>query len=537
MTRGPEGENGLAVLFKTSRKRPRTVRRVDLFHRPRLLVIPRFTSCSTLVILLVVALTAPVARAQGPSSLSYQGTLETAGQPVTAPSATLTFRLFSAPTGGSALWTETKTGIVIQDGLFAADLGTVTPLGPELFFGPLYLSVAVGGTGAAQLSPRTPLRSAPYARTLVAPAQMFGENGGPLLSVQNIAGGATGNGLYAETSASEGRAVYGLAGAGSGVNAGVFGESASTGGYGVYGSSPNVGVYGTSSLNIGMYGVGNTIGVVGRGNDTGVSASGQETGVRGAAGAADGVGVVGDAPGSGGIGVKGTGSGLNGVGVLGEGEGRGVIGSSPFVGVLAIVPAGSPVPNNYGVYAQNESSGIAGYFSGNVTVTGTLAKGGGAFQIDHPLDPAGRILRHSFVESPDMMNVYNGNTTTDAQGYVTVTLPDYFEALNRDIRYQLTTIGSFSRAMVAEEVVGNRFVIRTEEPGVRVSWQVTGIRHDAWANANRIVVEEDKPADEQGRYLHPAAFGLDREQGIGYDAVHEALIEQARVSRAAPLNQ
>ena len=525
MTRGPEGENGLAVLFKTSRKRPRTVRRVDLFHRPRLLVIPRFTSCSTLVILLVVALTAPVARAQGPSSLSYQGTLETAGQPVTAPSATLTFRLFSAPTGGSALWTETKTGIAVEDGLFTTDLGTVTPLGSELFFGPLYLSVAVGGTGATQLGPRTALRAAPYARTLVAPAQIFGEEAGTLLSVQNIASGTTGTGLYAETGASGGRAVYGLAGASGGENAGVYGQSESGDGFGVYGISPNAGVRG-ASLNTGVYGSGN-LGVLGIGDDTGVSGSGSEYGV---SGTSVNIGVSGAGSGPFSIGVRGTSTGASSTGVAGMGDVWGIFGTSENTGV-----EGQGV--QYGVYGQSAAPGFAGYFTGNVTVTGTLTKGGGAFQIDHPLDPAGRILRHSFVESPDMMNVYNGNTTTDAQGYVTVTLPDYFEALNRDIRYQLTTIGSFSRAMVAEEVVGNRFVIRTEEPGVRVSWQVTGIRHDAWANANRIVVEEDKPADEQGRYLHPAAFGLDREQGIGYDAVHEALIEQARVSRAAPLNQ
>jgi hypothetical protein len=36
---------------------------------------------------------------------------------------------------------------------------------------------------------------------------------------------------------------------------------------------------------------------------------------------------------------------------------------------------------------------------------------------------------------------------------------------------------------------------------------VTGIRHDPFANANRIPVEEVKPASEVGRYLHPEAYG------------------------------
>src|SRR5208283_4202061 len=124
----------------------------------------------------------------------------------------------------------------------------------------------------------------------------------------------------------------------------------------------------------------------------------------------------------------------------------------------------------------------------NAEVIGTLSKGGGSFKIDHPLDPAGKYLYHSFVESPDMMNVYNGNVTTDKRGLATVVLPDYFGALNRDFRYQLTVIGQFAQAMIGKEISHNRFTIRSNKPGVKVSWQVTGIRQDAYANAHRIQV-------------------------------------------------
>jgi hypothetical protein len=74
-----------------------------------------------------------------------------------------------------------------------------------------------------------------------------------------------------------------------------------------------------------------------------------------------------------------------------------------------------------------------------------------------------------------------------------VILPAYFEALNQDFRYQLTPMGQFAQAFVAERVKENRFVIKTNKPGVEVSWQVTGIRHDAYANEHRIKVEEPKP--------------------------------------------
>jgi hypothetical protein len=43
-----------------------------------------------------------------------------------------------------------------------------------------------------------------------------------------------------------------------------------------------------------------------------------------------------------------------------------------------------------------------------------------------------------------MMNVYNGNVVTDKRGMATVVLPDYFKALNRDFRYQLTVVGQFA---------------------------------------------------------------------------------------------
>jgi hypothetical protein len=184
---------------------------------------------------------------------------------------------------------------------------------------------------------------------------------------------------------------------------------------------------------------------------------------------------------------------------------------------VAVSSAGSA-----GVYVQSANwngvhvawaAGKAGYFGGDVEVTGSLSKGGGSFVIDHPIDPENKVLRHSFVESPDMMNVYNGNVTTDEEGYATVQLPDYFEALNSDYRYQLTVIGVFAQAIVAEEVADNRFVIRTDQPQVKVSWQVTGVRRDPWAEANRVVVEEDKPADEQGAYLHPQAYGLPETRG------------------------
>ena len=118
----------------------------------------------------------------------------------------------------------------------------------------------------------------------------------------------------------------------------------------------------------------------------------------------------------------------------------------------------------------NSASGYAGYFAGRVHVTGTLSKGGGSFKIDHPLDPENKYLSHSFVESPDMMNIYNGNVTTDANGETEVTLPEWFETLNRDFRYQLTVIGQFAQAIVSEKVMA----IASKSEPARPAWKFRG---------------------------------------------------------------
>jgi hypothetical protein len=167
---------------------------------------------------------------------------------------------------------------------------------------------------------------------------------------------------------------------------------------------------------------------------------------------------------------------------------------------------GDATTSNPAVISTNAGISTGWVAPGNLDIIGTVTKHGGSFKIDHPLDPANQYLYHSFVESPDMMNVYNGTVTTDKRGMATVSLPDYFDALNKDFRYQLTAIGSFAQATVAKKIQNNVFSIRTSKPGVEVSWQVTGIRQDAYANAHRIQVEEQKPPRERGHYLHPELF-------------------------------
>jgi len=183
------------------------------------------------------------------------------------------------------------------------------------------------------------------------------------------------------------------------------------------------------------------------------------------------------------------------------------------VGGTGVVGEADNGQSAVGVWGLSQN-GVAGLFSGNVNVIGSLSNSGGSFKIDDPTDPANKYLYHSFVESPDMKNIYDGVATLDALGEAVVQLPDWFEALNRDFRYQLTCIGGFAPVYIAEKINQNHFKIAGGKAGLEVSWQVTGIRQDAWANAHRIPVEVEKPAQEQGYYIHPELFGQPAQKSI-----------------------
>ena len=318
--------------------------------------------------------------------------------------------------------------------------------------GALSLAVSFGSSGVADTASRSDHTH-------------FGEdwegarNNTTGLSVRNT--GNVGGGL-AGIAATNGIGVWGI-NQGSDVGTGVHGSATGTIGNGVSGQvsattgAPN-GVRGQAAApgGRGVFGV-NT------------SATGAAHAVEGETASVTGTAIMGRAVSATGgtVGVWGQGQSLTGAGVYGVG-GQGVLGQA-----AALSPGGwgsAAAPR-----CRAGCNTDAGYFVGRAHVTGALSKGGGAFKIDHPLAPEDKYLYHSFVESPDMKNIYNGNITTDAAGHAAVEMPEWFEALNRDFRYQLTVIGQFAQAIVAEEVAGNRFAIRTDKP--RRQGVLAGDRH------------------------------------------------------------
>lgn len=299
---------------------------------------------------------------------------------------------------------------------------------------------------------------------------------------------------------------------------GVWGDSGSSGPFGGGGN----GVIGSSAGSSGVAG----FALADNNRAAGVYGAGPRVGIAGAVNGAT------TAPG-GKVGVYGTGSnqrGLGGTGVLGESDTQtGVFGVSDSAdGVLGLTGSGTGVAgvssNNVGVFGVSNGIGVlgwggwaAGYFLGPVRISGSLTKSGGGFQIDHPLDPANKYLNHSFVESPQRKNVYDGMAVCDPNGEAVVDLPEWFEALNTEFCYQLTPVGQPApNLFIADQVKGNRFKIGGGSAGLRVSWQITGVRQDAWAKANRLSPEEPKSGEDRGRYLHPEEHGRPVEHGIGH---------------------
>jgi hypothetical protein len=336
--------------------------------------------------------------------------------------------------------------------------------------------------------------------------------------------GSGGAGVYGNSSNSAVAGVYGYNSGGSGV------QGNTSTGYGVYGQSSSNGQGGHFTNS------GNGIGAYGYAATTGVGLEGQNDGtgygVRGSHNATSGTGygTYGESSSNSGYGLYGVNFANGGIAVyatVGTG-GYGVYATATSgIGVYAT----SASSTNQALYATNSGGGPAAYFGGSVQVTGALSKGSGTFLIDHPLDPTNKDLLHSFVESPEMKNIYDGRGVADGQGEMIVEMPEYFDALNSDFRYQLTALGGPAPELhVKTELTERRFVIAGAKPGQKICWQVTGVRKDAFALAHPVEVEREKKPSEKGKYRYPVEHGQPMSMGIDFDPRIAKQIEKAMSS-------
>jgi hypothetical protein len=249
--------------------------------------------------------------------------------------------------------------------------------------------------------------------------------------------------------------------------------------------------------------------------------------------------------GAGGVGVQGYAPGTNAIGVAGSSNTFGtvahsLIGNVPL-GVLGDSSSGYGIAatsdNSNALLAENHSTadtlvtvnngggapfyaqGTGGYGfvdqNGNLVLTGVVFAAAKDFKIDHPLDPANKYLYHASIESSEMKNIYDGIAVLDGSGSARVELPEWFEAVNGDFRYQLTALGAPGPNLhIAQKISNNQFTIAGGQPGMEVSWLVTGVRHDAYAQAHPLQVSVDKSEGERGYYIHPELYGASAEKSL-----------------------
>ncbi|MGJ8637486.1 MAG: hypothetical protein ACSHX5_11630 [Phycisphaerales bacterium] len=174
--------------------------------------------------------------------------------------------------------------------------------------------------------------------------------------------------------------------------------------------------------------------------------------------------------------------------------------------------------SGYGVYGSATGGSAFGVYSnGRLGSSGTKS-----FMIDHPMDPGNKFLYHYSTESPEVLNSYSGTVTLDANGQAWVELPEYFETINIDPRYQLTAIGAPAPMLhVASEIVDNEFFISGGQVGLRVSWEVKAKRNDAFVAQLGAPVERLKTGSEKGRYLQPALYGQPESMRLDHSPMNE----------------
>ncbi|MEQ1934181.1 MAG: hypothetical protein ABL962_09940 [Fimbriimonadaceae bacterium] len=223
--------------------------------------------------------------------------------------------------------------------------------------------------------------------------------------------------------------------------------------------------------------------------------------------------------------IEGENTNINGWGVRGEttsatGTTYGLLGvslSSSGRGVYGA--AGSATGTIYGVYglASTSAGGFAIYASGDMGASGVKP-----FRIDHPYDPENKYLLHYAAESPMPQNFYVGNVVTDSKGYAWVELPDYFDEINKNFKYQLTVVENeaspnFVQVKIGREIRDGRFLIMSNAPKVKVSWEVKADRNDLYVRNRppKDVVAKEGP--EKGTYQHPEFYNLGPERGMNYN--------------------
>ena len=191
-------------------------------------------------------------------TISYQGRLLQGGVPMNA-TLNITFRLYTASSGGVAFWTETQS-VTVTNGLFSVDLGSVTPLDDYAvtFQSQAWLGIQPAGA-ASELAPRQRLGAVGYAYNIMPGTTLVDTNaaGGYIYSF--YVSSANHPGIYGDSDTGNGIVGNSYAPSFSGVTGtNTSGGSTSHGVEGVAGGTGNSCLVGAPDCTSGVYSTGSS---------------------------------------------------------------------------------------------------------------------------------------------------------------------------------------------------------------------------------------------------------------------------------------
>jgi len=214
---------------------------------------------------------------------------------------------------------------------------------------------------------------------------------------------------------------------------------------------------------------------------------------------------------------------VGGHGVLGIGV-NGVVGQTNYQAGFGTYGQNfdltAPLGNAVGAYGigyvgvwgdQLGTGGPAIHANGELSASGLKT-----FKIDHPTDPENKYLKHFTIESNEVLNMYRGTATFDANGESIIEMPSYFDEININFSYHLTPIGSYAPLFVKSKMENRKFVVAGGNPGDEVSWTVYAERNDPYVqqNPDRKIVEQEKESWNKGKYLMPELYNQSADKKI-----------------------
>jgi hypothetical protein len=430
----------------------------------------------------IIWLMVPSMVGAAPDEVNFQGRLsDSGGAPVTDPAVTMIFRVFDDELAGTKLWEETQS-VDVQEGIYNVILGSSTLFDADLFSSDnRWLEVVVNGE---RLDPRQKMTSVPFALqadqadyaisadTVSAPLGLSGSSPNAIISGTNS---ADGYGVYGESSSGTG--IYGRAKSQNQIA--VYGDNEVTGSFGYIGGGQH-GVYGETIYDFAMYG--------------------QHTN---------------------------TGN----YGYIGN-EYDGVYGQSSVYGGGGIY--GVHTGDGWGVYGQS-SGGYAGYFQGDVHVTGTISATSKPFIQPHARDPRLEIV-YIATEGPEAV-VFHRGTGRLERGKAVIKLPEHFRlvAAAEGVQVQVTPLEDCNGIFVASKSQ-DRFEVKELMDGkgnAGFDYYVTAVRAGFEGHKPVVANTHFKPRDGETARDFEARYSKD---DMSIKAVRSMLTSSGILTKEGKLN-